>query len=344
LKSVAPDVPLAVWKDLYLSAGKVHSRRPWEHFDDTALIGVRDPVTGEAGYGCFMGCGGTLFGFCLYRGAEGFDFYRRLMEGHFAPESIDFIFKQRCLKLEFGARGDLEPEDLSVIKALGLSFKGKTSWPQFRSLSPGDVPWFLEAKEAAFLTFALDAAIHHLDLFMKREVKSSVRQGEVLVYSRGENGFLSAWEPWPIYRAEPAPPLVLDYTRARAALAKATKPDSPWEAAVFLTPQSLWDSAKPSFVKVGLVCQKSSGFVFNIAADRASRTDADLLADAIVGSLENHGFRPSTIFFSDAATHASLSPLSKALEIPFDLSPKLPAVKMAMDEMRRAMDSGRFRT
>ncbi|MBK8872337.1 MAG: hypothetical protein IPN19_15220 [Elusimicrobia bacterium] len=343
MKPVAPDVPLAVWKILYLSAGKVHSRRPWEHFDDTHLIGVRDPVTGEVGYGCFMGSGGTLFGFCLYGGAEGFDFYRRLMEGHFEPESFDFIYLQRCLKLEFGAKADLEPEDLSVIKALGLSFRGETDWPQFRSLSPGDVPWFLESKEAAFLTFALDAAIHHLDLFMKREVQSSVRQGEVLVYSRGEQGFLSAWEPWPIYRPEPAPPLALDYTRARAALAKATKPDSPWEAAVSFTPQSISDGGKPSFVKVALVCQKSSGFVFNMAADRAPRTDADLLADVIVGSLEKHGFRPSTIFLSDAVTLASLSPLSKALEIPFDLSPKLPAVKMAMDEMLRAMDSGRFR-
>lgn len=42
LKSTAPVVPLAVWKDLYSAAEIFRTLRPWEALDDRDLIGVRD--------------------------------------------------------------------------------------------------------------------------------------------------------------------------------------------------------------------------------------------------------------------------------------------------------------
>ncbi|MDP2865906.1 MAG: hypothetical protein Q8O90_06660 [Elusimicrobiota bacterium] len=50
-----PVVPADVWKDLYAAAGRFYERKPWEYFDDTTLIGVRNPEDGQTGYGCILG-------------------------------------------------------------------------------------------------------------------------------------------------------------------------------------------------------------------------------------------------------------------------------------------------
>ena len=161
MKPKFPDVSLSTWKKLYESAQRVQSLQPWRVLDDTQLIGVRDPSSGEIGYACFVGCGGTLFGLCLYRGQEGFETYRRLMSDETDPQSIESVLMQNCLKLELGAKSDLEKEDLAVIQRLGLVFKGKTAWPQFRSVLPGYYPWPVDETEAGLLTVGLNCACHH---------------------------------------------------------------------------------------------------------------------------------------------------------------------------------------
>lgn len=335
-------VPHDVWKGLYVAAGMVTSLSPWEMLDDRDLIGIRDSASGETGYGCFMGSAGTLFGFCLYRGSEGFDFYKRLMSGNFEPESENFIYLQNCLKMELGGKSDLEKEDLTIIRDLGLKFTGKIAWPHFRSLLPGYYPWFLNEGEARFLTLGLDAACHHLHQVMTRKTQASMKEGEVLVYTAGSKGYSSAWEPWPIHRPAPPAPIELDFARARSVLAKATKPDSPWEAGTFFIPAPITDGPRPFFTKVAVVCQSVSGFVFNMKVAGPADADSVLLAEVILNSIEKHGFRPSLIYFGEGKTAAALSPLSKALEIPFESAASLPAVQNAKDGLTGAIRSGRF--
>jgi hypothetical protein len=342
MKPKVPTVQRDVWKGLYAAAQTVNSLRPWKMLDDRDLIGVRDSASGETAYGCFMGSAGTLFGFCLYRGSEGFDFYKRLMSGIFEPESENFIYLQNCLKMELGAKSDLEKEDLAIVLDLGLNFKGKIAWPYFRSLLPGYYPWFLNEGEARLLTLGLDVACHHLHQVMTRKTQASMKEGEVLVYTAGSKGYSSAWEPWPIHRPVPPAPIELDFTRARSVLAKATKPDSPWEAGTFFIPAPITDGQRPFFTKVAVVCQSVSGFVFNMKASGPEDADSALLAEVILDSIENHGFRPSLIHFGEGITAATLSPLSKALEIPFESVASLPAVKKVKDGLIGAIRSGRL--
>lgn len=344
--SMKPDIPsvsLPVWKNLYAVAERVRSLEPWKTLDDRDLIGVHDPVTGQTGYACVMGSEGTLYGVCFYRGSEGFDSYLRLVSGEIDPDSMEPIFIQNCLKLELGNKSNLEPEDLMIPKSLGLHFKGTHAWPQFRSLFPGYYPWHLNEDEARFLTLGLEAVCHHLNQSKLNKKHPSMREGEILMYRKEGSGYSASWEPWPIHRPDPLSPISLDYTRVRTARSKATKPDTPWEAGAFYIPSPISDGGRPFFSKVGIVCQASSGFVFNMNVGGPALSDPEMLANIILGSIEKHGFLPGSIRFSNGGTVAALAPLSKALEIPFEQTKILPAIEEAKSGVIEALHSGRLK-
>lgn len=341
MKPTIPDVSLPTWKSLYESAQRVHAFQLWTVLDDTQLIGVRDPSSGEIGYACVMGCGGTLFGLCFYRGAEGFQSYTRLMSQEMQPESLDTLLVQNCLKLELGSKSDLEKEDVAVIKKLGLAFKGKNSWPHFRSLLPGYYPWHLDETEARFLTLGLNGACHHFQLVLSHAVLESMREGDVLVYTPTKEGFTSAWESWPIHRPPPFPPLELDYVRIRTALAKGTKPDSPWEAGTFYSPGAVCEEDRPFFPKMAMVCQASSGFIFDTHLFGPTESDVQSMSDVIVGVIEKHGILPSEIRFSNGPLMSALTPLSMALGVRFLQTKTLPVLEEARDGFLAFHSQGR---
>jgi hypothetical protein len=333
---MTPVVPVDVWKHLYSAAARFSSLRPWEKLDDLDLIAVRDTTTGEIGYGAVMGSGGTLFGFCSYRGAEGFDLYRRLISGEIDPEAEELFAMQNCLKLEFGPRSALWAEDHAVIRQLGLSFKGKHAWPEFRSFLPGYAPWFFTEAEARFFSLALDAACHHFEKIKKGETEESLRENECLVYSVVDGSpvqYSAHWEPWPILAPAPIAVPILNLTCINAIIAKKPKADSPWEADVFYLPSTIHDRERPYYMRLVVVCQQSSGFVFVADPSLPEPSVAQLLADAICSSIERHGFLPDTIFVKRREEAAALASLAKALGVTIRVRKNLGAVQMLKESL-----------
>ncbi len=344
MKSVIPAVPLPIWKDLYSAALEFQNLEPWRVLGDMDLVGVRDPSSGEASYGVVMGSGGTLFGFCLYRGADGFKMYRRLIFGESEPQSEEIYAMQNCLKVEFGLRNVLRAEDLGVIHELGLTFKGKQAWPEFRSLIPGYVPWFLTAKEAQVLTFALNVVCHHCERVRRGEVDETFRDKECLVYSAVIDSltqFDARWEPWPTLKPTPLAFPVLNLTRINAILAKKPKPDSPWEADVFYSPSTIDDRERPYFTRMAVVCQQVSAFAFafDIFPPETSVTQA--LSDTICAAVEKHSFLPETIFVKHKEVVTALTPLGKALGVAIRPRGNLETIQLLQEEMKERTMYGR---
>jgi len=339
MKPIIPPVPLAVWRNLYLAARKFQSLRPWMVLGDRDLIGIRDPSGGETGFGVVMGSAGTLFGFVLYLGAEGFGAYRSLMENPPRGEWVDSLSLQRCVKGEFTAQSDLTGDDLAIVRKLGMSFSGKNAWPQFRSLLPGYAPWFLTEAEARFLALGFRTACHHHERLGRGEVAGSLRDGECLVYTPAAgNEYNSAWESWPAEARHAVTPPVLDLARLTALRAKKTEPDSPWEADVFYYPSLIMDSERPYFMRIAAVCQESTGFAFLAEVGSPETPLPQMLADAICSSIEKHGFIPVTVFVKQAAVAAALMPLAKALGITVRARGDLGAVEMLRRETIKALD------
>lgn len=142
------------WRRLYEEAIRLKELAPWEWMTETDIFGVQNPETDALGFVSVMGMLGEHYAVSLYLGSEGLYAFQDLEEAEslFSPESLLEIPQ---LQVSFEDRDELQEQDRKTIKALGLKFRGQNAWPLFRSYRPGLFPWFLEAEEARFLTYAL---------------------------------------------------------------------------------------------------------------------------------------------------------------------------------------------
>jgi|GEM_PF-1018683 len=310
-----PAVQHSTWQELYAAARRVHEMKPWEFLDDLDVVVVRDPASGQTGHGVFMGSGGTLFGFCVYRGAGGFYTYKDLIDGKNKGMSDEYLDALDCLKLEFGSREELEPEDLSVIRSLGLSFRGQHSWPQFRRFTPGYAPWFITESEAKFLTLCLEAGCHHHDRVDRMEIDESLRKGEYLVYSPVgvAPGFESRWEQLPERPTGGAPRPVLDIKRLNALRSLTPAAGVAWEADVFHIPVGILDRDRPYMPRMAAACEEASGFVLDTEMSPPEPSTPQLLVNIVCSAAEKSRMLPETVFVKGANEEAALAPLAKTL-------------------------------
>ena len=344
MKLIKPKIPFNVAKDLYLQAFEVHKRRPWEIFDDTELIGVRDAAGCETGYACFMGSGGAMFGIVLYRGAEGFRQYRELVDKGEDPEESDAWALSNCLKLALCPRTDLEPEDLLVIRRLGLTIRGKNAWPEFRSHLPGYFPWFLDEREALFLTAGLRGVCAHYDRVVGQKIVSSIADKQCLVYTPEDDGtgFRCGWEPWPEYREPSLNPVMPDAALIRSLLTSKPERVGPWEAGVFYLPAPIYDRERPYFTRLAIVCDERSGVILKFDTAHPEAAVPELLKDGICSAVGEQKILPPSVFVSDRKVATALAPLGEALGVAISYRKNLPAVRAARQAMTEAMLAGQI--
>jgi hypothetical protein len=336
MKPVVPTVPLHVWKNLYSAAQKFNSLQPWEILDAMDLICLRDPKSGDTGFGVVMGSGGTLFGFCLYRGGEGLDVYRNLMEEKIDPAVEDVFAIQNCLKVEFCSREDMEPEDRRVMKQLNLTFKGRNAWPEFRSHFPGYAPWFLTENEAGFLTLGLNVACRHYERVTAGDLDESFRNDECLMYipvDESQSEYRAEWEPLPVYTKQRTAPPILNLATIDSLRTKEMKPDSPWEADVFYLPSPILDRERPYYLRITALCHASSGFALAAEPSLPEITEHQSLVDVICSTMEKHKLMPETIFVKNAEYAAGLMPLARALRLTIRRRKNLDAVRELKESM-----------
>jgi hypothetical protein len=146
---------LEEWRSLHDVWMRVKALAPWEWMTETDTFGAQHPESNELGFVSVMGQLGEHYGVSLYLGARGlYGFWN--MENSAPTFDAQQFLEVPQLVASFEDREELDASDRAVIKQLGLSFRGRQSWPQFRSHRPGCLPWYLEAAEARFLTLALE--------------------------------------------------------------------------------------------------------------------------------------------------------------------------------------------
>lgn len=145
------------WRELYEAGIAFRDVAPWQWMWDSNVFGVQDPESGQIGYCCVMGQLGEHFALAAYDGSEGLAGLWQMREAgpRAQRDPMAVLVLQQCLMASFEDRTMLHKRDLETIKALGLKFRGRNVWPQFRGYRPGYAPWFLTAPEARFLTVCL---------------------------------------------------------------------------------------------------------------------------------------------------------------------------------------------
>lgn len=149
---------LEAWRALYQAAIAIKELEPWTFMEETEILGIEDPETGELGFISVMGALGEHLSIAVYRGARGLtDFWN--MQNLGDDMRVEDVMLTPQLQASFEDRNQLEKRDRDIIKKLGLTFRGRQAWPHFRSYQPGYFPDQLNAAEARSLTFALEQLV-----------------------------------------------------------------------------------------------------------------------------------------------------------------------------------------
>lgn len=159
---------LKEWRQLYQLAGEIKELHPWENMFEYDIFGVKDPQSGELAFVSIMGSLGEHLAIAAYLGIRGLTQFWSMQES--GPNiSMDAFTQVYQLQLSFEDRNILLPQDRKIIKQLGLAFRGKNSWPLFRSYLPGYFPWLFNLDEARFFVHILEQALNVIPRYMEDE-------------------------------------------------------------------------------------------------------------------------------------------------------------------------------
>ncbi len=196
--SIAPETAR-----LYALADELYRLAPWDWMEETDLVAVRLPGSGELVYVSIMGQGGEHRALSLYLGEDPLGKFNRVqLEGGCAEGDVmRLVLESRQLQLSFKERRDLEKADLAAIKALGRKYRGE-NWPCFQSYHPGRAAGPLSPEETAWLTVACEQLLvvaPQLEKDGEATLKNGSKGLEILCREQQADGaWKDVWLPFKI--------------------------------------------------------------------------------------------------------------------------------------------------
>ena len=331
------DLTLDEWRELYVAAEEFRNLEPWTWMSDADLFAVQDPRSREVGYCCVLGALEEVFALCVYRGAEGLAGYGEMQSWETDAHIEDLPFTQKCLMASFEDRERLHKEDRDIIKKLGLKFRGRDSWPLFRSHLPGYFPWFVTRDEALFLTAALRQATDVAKRFNENDELLTPPE-EDLVFARipAAEGKVETWRddwvrPEPFDREKPEFPPV-DTQRLDRILRNSSRSPTAWEVHFFFFPAPVREGGRPFFPMMLLVMDHEKG----VGLDTWLVPSWEFFAvcrGRFLDFLERVQALPSRILVCRQETASMLEPIAAALRIKIRLVKTLRQTRAFRDAM-----------
>ena len=328
------------WENLYDTAIKFREIECWNWMYDSDMFGVQSPVDGEIGYCCVMGKLGEHFALATYLGTDGLEGYLKIQSGEISLSNndMDILHIQKCLMASFEDRQYLQKPDLQVIKKLGLNFRGRNSWPLFRSYRPGYHPWYLTSDEAEYLTLTLQQTI---------EVALRFKDDPDMLTSPEENHYLvrvpkkedegwrwrDEWLEPPALQKIEVVSVPIDEVRLERIEKIASRRPAVWEVDFFYFPGGVGEKKeRPYYPYVFLCMEHNSHLILN--TDLAGPSDYRLkFPEQFLNFIEKVKVLPSEILVSKEEMFKLLAPASSRLSIKLRWVKRLAAMEEAKDSM-----------
>jgi hypothetical protein len=327
------------WKALYEAAARFFALKPWTWLLDSDVFGVKNPANGEIGYCCIMGAAEEHYALAVYLGSEGLDILKRIGLQEAPTDPLSVLVSQKCLMASFEDREMMEPADLKTIRELGLKFRGRNAWPQFRSYLPGYAPWTLNQDQAEFLTVALNQACEVAPRF-KEVPEQLATQNALNAYerflvrvSRVEGG-KQIWEdamlpvePYQPSLLLPSPP---DIKRLQRIAAKAQRTDGVLDMDYFYVPTPVKEDTdeRPWYPQIILCVDDDSGMILHMDMGRPAEIGRKF-GEALLNIVERSNQLPAAVQVRSEQTQILLEPIVSALEIDLALVDSLPLIQEA---------------
>ena len=333
-------------RELFDLSTQVKDLKPWRWMEETDLIGIENPETGEIGFISVMGSLGEHEAVALYLGAEGL---YEFIDLHTDDSSTaQRVLENRHLQAAFSERKYLEKEDRDLIKQLGVKFSGKRAWPMFRSYRPGYLPWFVTPNEARFLIHALSQIIA-----VAKSVRDEAqpfhptgrveKDGYLMRVSRKEGSAL-IWEDqvWRIARPQrKAVKVVVDAVTLER-LKGLRQSQLELEVDLFLAPASIGKKRgqRPLAVYALMIADSDSGFILGTDVMTAQDSLPEMHArtpNSLAQMLVQAEIRPQKLVVRSELLRTLLKPFAQALNIELRLQDELPSIDEAAEYMRQFM-------
>jgi hypothetical protein len=330
MSNLSPSTP--EWKDLYRAAIEFKQIECWNWMEDSDLFGVQNPEDGEIGYCCVLGALGEVFGLAVYLGAEGLNEYLKVQSGEIAPEDFDAVH-QRCLLASFEDRRLLQRPDLEVIKKLGLRFRGPKSWSLFRSYQPGYYPWYLNKKEAMFLTIALQQAREvAIRLKKTRDWFNPPSKNHCLVRMADQTGIGCNWKgEWvklPTFEKQEIEIPPIDEVRLQRIKKMASHKPFIWEGDLFYALLTIHKGGRPYFPFLSFWVDHQSRYILKGELLEHLEYRANF-QEQFLRLLESVRFLPQEVRVKREEVFKLLEPITTKLEVKLMLVQKLSALEEA---------------
>ncbi|MGH3149043.1 MAG: DUF7309 domain-containing protein, partial [Rubrobacter sp.] len=237
---------------------------------------------------------------------------------------------------------ELDRRDREVIKKLGLKFRGRNAWPMFRSYRPSFLPWFLEVEEVRFLSCALEQLADVAPRFREDSslLEPSGGEGYLLRAPRREGGTL-LWEDASMgVPPLDAPPIEVEVEVSKIeALGRLPRTAARLEVDFFMFPAPVRDQGdRPYFPHMLLVVESGSGMILVhdlLSPHPSPEAMWGRVPENLADQLSGAELAPEKISVDSELLFGLLEPLAGEVGFELELSPSLPGLEPAREEVLR---------
>lgn len=330
---------LEEWKTLYEAAVEFRKIEPWEWMKETDMFGIQNPQNGEVGYCCIMGELGEVLAMAVYLGTEGLQGYIKIQKGQIKPGDPDSLYIQDCLMLSFEDKRFVDKEDRQIINELGFKFRGRNSWPIFRSYKPGYFPWFLNRDEVLYLTVALQQAKEVcLRLKENKKLLSPPKKNLYLTRVPETRGGMIVWrDEWrehsPLKKVEYSNETV-DEVRIERIRKNAKPTPMIWEIDFFYTPTPVAQGDRPYFPYAIMIIDHDSSFILDMYLAKKVGYKKEFLVK-FLSCIEKMSILPLEVLVRKEEAMILFEPYTSRLNIKLSMVKRLENIDHARREMAR---------
>lgn len=335
---------------LYDLAEAFQRLAPWNWVDETQLIGLRHPQTGELGWMSLMGAMGSHTSLAVYLGENPLERFNLIQQSATADTGLsqfDFvrlIFESRQLQANLARRDELFRSELAEIKALGRKYRGE-NWPCFRSYQPGRAPGVTTEEEDGWLECALEQLLAVApDLERSPMGHQRVENGQTLHLTRAliDGQWQTTWTPADdrLYRFPEIPTDEALVARVARHPARAEV-----ECEFRLLPMAIGKPGDSAVFPYIVACVDSrSGMVLGMEPLAVESMDFATLQAGVPAHFlkiwDRAGIRPSVIRVPSESARSALAPTARALGVPLLKEEYLAALDEAMGSMMQFLGRG----
>ena len=345
-KQLAGEAPVSfpTAKRLWEKAAELMAIRPWQFLEDQDLVLLKSPLSDETCYCSVMGALGQVFSLHAYTGAESYRYFRKIAAGE--PISIgEFYGSLRGVYVEFVGLSELTPPDRELARVFGHPLKRGLKAPIFRAMRPGYQPWYLTEDEGGVLAESLGAVIALCEhIAMRGGAPDYWDQPDIYPFlaptQRGQErlGYDIEMRKITAPLATTSAPASLDQNRIEQIRRRNYPVRGAFEAEHFYGGGTIGKrDERKAIVRLALVADADSGFVFPPELGMPERATSDMLAAAVLSAIETARFLPREVRISQLRWEACLQSLARELGFTVRTVKRLPAAEEAKESLLAAM-------